>query len=120
MKMNESLENRVTERTKQLETSNTNLHDEIQGHIKTTERLKEINKELDTFVYKATHDLRGPLSSTLGLINLMKSEVTDEDALNYVDMISESTQRLDTILSFSDVFVSELFEDILLNVTDGS
>lgn len=98
IKMNESLENRVRERTQQLETSNKKLQDEIQGHVKTTERLKEINKELDTFVYKATHDLRGPLSSTLGLVNLMKSEIKDEEALNYVDMISESTQRLDTIL----------------------
>ena len=98
IKMNESLEKRVHERTEQLEKSNEDLSTEIDGHIKTTGQLKEINKELDTFVYKATHDLRGPLSSTLGLVNLMKNEIEDKAALSYVDMIYESTQRLDTIL----------------------
>ncbi|HWZ23391.1 MAG TPA: hypothetical protein VNW06_12090, partial [Cytophagaceae bacterium] len=34
------------------------------------ENLKKINNELDSFVYKASHDMRAPLTSLLGLIEV--------------------------------------------------
>lgn len=44
------------------------------------EELKKINVELDRFVYSASHDLRAPISSVLGLLSLQKmdpAETTD-------------------------------------------
>lgn len=62
------------------------------------EKLRMINEELNTFIYKASHDLKGPLSSIMGLANLVKTELTDPQAVKYIEMIAESTQKLDKIL----------------------
>ncbi len=54
--MNSNLELMIEERTKSL--------------IETTEKLKESNKELETFLYHASHDLRRPLMRMIGLKNV--------------------------------------------------
>lgn len=56
------------------------------------------NKELDTFVYKSSHDLKGPLASIIGLTNIATMEVQDLTAVGYFEMIRNSAQRLDRIL----------------------
>lgn len=60
--------------------------------------LKALNKELETFIYRASHDLRGPLTSIIGLTLVSKSEVTDKLAIKYLTMIESSAQKLDTTL----------------------
>ena len=66
---------------------------------KTEKELLKINQELDTFVYKASHDLRGPLTTCLGLVNMSQDEVKDEKAVWYLDMIKEVLGKLDGILT---------------------
>ncbi|HXC03871.1 MAG TPA: PAS domain-containing sensor histidine kinase [Bacteroidia bacterium] len=64
-----------------------------------TERLLQYKvNELNTFMYKATHDLRAPLSSLLGLIALAKQETNPESLQHYFGMIDESTRKMDKIL----------------------
>jgi PAS domain S-box-containing protein len=65
---------------------------------RTEEDLKATNMELNTFVYKSSHDLKGPLSSIMGLTELALKEVEDSASLNYLEMIRQSAVRLDKIL----------------------
>ncbi|MCW3070974.1 MAG: domain S-box-containing protein [Bacteroidetes bacterium] len=65
---------------------------------KSEAHLKSANRDLETFIYRASHDLRGPLSSIMGLTNVSRLEITDEKALSYIDMISLSTKKLDDTL----------------------
>lgn len=60
--------------------------------------LKNINKELDRFVYSAAHDLRAPLANVKGLANLIKLEDLSEDATTYLDMQLKSIEKLDTFI----------------------
>ncbi|MCX6353131.1 MAG: PAS domain-containing sensor histidine kinase, partial [Bacteroidetes bacterium] len=65
---------------------------------KTEVRLMDTNRELNTFVYKASHDLKGPLASILGLVSLALDDITDEGTLQYLTMIDASSKRLEEIL----------------------
>ncbi len=72
---------------------------------KRTEReLIETNHELDTFFYKASHDLKGPLASVMGIVNLARLERHDHELEGYFTMIETSIKRLDrTLLDLIDL-----------------
>jgi PAS domain S-box-containing protein len=72
---------------------------DISAQKKTELELRKINQEMDTFVYKASHDLRGPLTTCLGLVNMSHDEVRDEKAIWYLSMINDVLGKLDGILT---------------------
>ncbi|HEY8402806.1 MAG TPA: PAS domain S-box protein [Cytophagaceae bacterium] len=57
------------------------------------------NFELDSFVYRASHDLRAPLRSVLGLINLVKTESDVAQRDYYLHLVDKSVNKLDTFIS---------------------
>ena len=61
---------------------------------KNNEELHQINQELDRFVYSASHDLRAPIASLLGLVNLLKKTEHDE-VLQLAKLQEKSLHRLD-------------------------
>lgn len=67
---------------------------------KQNEELVKINKELDSFVYSISHNLRAPLTSVLGLVNLARLEsLTDhQTSLRYFNLIERSIFKLDETL----------------------
>jgi PAS domain S-box-containing protein len=60
--------------------------------------LEKTNSELDSFVYSTSHELRSPLMSVLGLINLLEMESENPEQVRYVQMMKESINKLDQIL----------------------
>ena len=75
------------------------------GHLKRVEtELKKRNEELNTFIYKLSHDLRGPLSSILGLTDIAGKELSSSNKINtkeakyYNNLIRESAIKLDEII----------------------
>jgi signal transduction histidine kinase len=53
--------------------------------------------QIDHFIFKTTHDLRAPLHSALGLIQL--AELEPQDTKKYLAMIKTSLVRLDTMIA---------------------
>jgi len=80
-KYNTELEERVAERTEALESQN--------------QTMKKINNELDRFVYRASHDLRAPLTSILGLIQLARLEDNLDKVRDYLSLKEKSVKKLD-------------------------
>jgi signal transduction histidine kinase len=60
--------------------------------------LQKANYELDNFVYHASHDLRAPLRSIMGLINVMRLEKTTSGKEHCLEMIEGSIKRLDNLV----------------------
>ena len=92
--LNNSLEQRVAERTAQL---------------------SEANSELEAFSYSVSHDLRTPLRHILGFADLLKRESGEgatPKAARYLKVIGESAERMnrliDDLLEFSRTSRAEL------------
>ena len=86
-----------------------------------TERsLRKANAELDQFVYSVSHDLRAPLKSMQGLINLMKYDAESEKIVDYInkidDRIIDLDEFIDEIIDCSRTSRSEVvIEEIMLD-----
>lgn len=59
------------------------------------EELKKSNNELDKFVYSVSHDLRAPLSSIIGMVELIEADATDELLKGDLKLIKDSINKLD-------------------------
>lgn len=62
------------------------------------QKLSKLNEELDRFVYSASHDMRAPLASMLGLVNLAKISQSPETKDQCFDMIEKSVGKLDEFI----------------------
>jgi PAS domain S-box-containing protein len=85
--LNEQLDQRVRERTAELVAA---------------------NKELESFSYSVSHDLRAPLRAINGFSNLLISDYADQlpaEGLDYVNRVKENANKMasliDDLLSFS-------------------
>lgn len=102
-KLNSELEQKVIERTKQLE---------------------DANKELEAFSYSVSHDLRAPLRGINGFTKILMEDHAaklEDDAKNICNKIIESTSKMgtliDELLTFSRYSRMELNKTIV-NMND--
>ena len=108
--LNQNLEQRVSERTNQLE---------------------NLNKELEAFSYTVSHDLRSPLRHINGYIQLLNDKISpklDDEEKQYISKIIESSnhmnQLIKDILSFSNMGNNKLISsnvdlsELVKNVID--
>ncbi|MBQ4913362.1 PAS domain S-box protein [Maribacter sp. MMG018] len=91
--------------------------------------LKKTNSELDSFVYSASHELRAPLTSVMGLIQIMMDEQQESHCVHQLQMMENSITRLDDfikeIIAFSrnrnlEVQLDEIdFHDLIDDVLES-
>jgi PAS domain S-box-containing protein len=121
--LNEELEKKVSKQTLDLQNNQMallNLVDDLNESAKkisaANRSLEAINKELTTFSYSASHDLRAPLRSIDGFSNILLedySDKLDDMGKNYLERIRRATQHMgqliDDMLNLSRVTQSEFF-----------
>ena len=61
------------------------------------QELKYTSLELDNFVYRSSHDLRGPLVRLLGLCQVALMDVDDQKAREYFVHLYETSQQLNEL-----------------------
>lgn len=120
---------------RQAEESNRNLLSEIAEREKTEERLRRaadelanVNRDLESFSYSISHDLRSPLGTIKGLVHFLTEDYADHldeegnDFLRRIDKnVGKMQQLIDDMLSLSraskqevkrrDVDISALVRD---------
>lgn len=90
--LNEELEQRVETRTRELD--------------QTAERLAAANKELESFSYSVSHDLRAPLRNITGFIELISKKIREGNA-------QDCSHQLEVVVSEAKRMAS-LIEDLLV------
>lgn len=70
----------------------------LQKHQENLLQLELAKKEFDAFVYRASHDIRGPLCSLKGLLNLAQKEQDLNELIKQIDYMESTVNRLDSIL----------------------
>ncbi len=65
--------------------------------------LEKTNSELNRFVYSTSHDLRSPLASVMGILNLARMENSVTDPNNYLGMIETCVNKM-------DIFIQKIIE----------
>lgn len=63
--------------------------------VETNKLLQKSNDELDRFIYSTSHDLRAPLASVLGLIDLAGRTETPEDLQKYLLLMKGRVNALE-------------------------
>ncbi len=128
-KLNEQLEQKVLERTNELERRSSELldneaallnlvedlnlkSDELQRSAK---QLEGANKELEAFSYSVSHDLRAPLRAISGFVSILMEDyenILDDEGRRICSIIQSNAakmgQLIDDLLSFSRLIRSEL------------
>jgi PAS domain S-box-containing protein len=77
-------------------TQQKNIQSELEKNII---ELKKSNSELDKFVYSVSHDLRAPLSSMLGVVEISEEDTADESMLMHLNMLKSSIKKLDGFIA---------------------
>lgn len=77
------------------------------GEMRIADGLPEPRRiELDKFIYRAAHDLRGPLATIKGLVYLLKMRENNLEVDKMVDLLVEHTNKMDQRL-FQLVYLAE-------------
>lgn len=114
--INSNLEKIVEARTGELQTAYTNL--------------LAVKQELDTFIYRSSHDIKGPLTRLLGLCHVAKLDVHDKSGLQYINLLETEINYTNRILQkliiyqniktwelkYEPIYVSEVLEKALSQV----
>lgn len=128
-KLNQELEQKIVERTNELEKRSRELIDNEAALInlvedlnlksdelqKSKNQLEMANKELEAFSYSVSHDLRAPLRAISGFINILIEDydkVLDAEGRRICNVIQSNAtkmgQLIDDLLSFSRLVRSEI------------
>jgi signal transduction histidine kinase len=105
LNVNADLERAVDDRTKEL--------------ARSKEGLMKAVHELDLFIYKASHDLRGPIATMQGIVNLGLLDAREESSLQYFQTLQKISANLNDVL-FQLIEVHEAYQrDAILERFDA-
>lgn len=101
----------ITNQYEELKNVNFNLEQKV--NLRTEELRKAyqdllvLKNELETFIYKSSHDIKGPMMRLRGLCQVALMDVTDEKAMGYIKMLQNEAEGtikvLQKLLIFYDV-----------------
>jgi signal transduction histidine kinase len=95
-----ALADRVRILLKEQEQIKDQLNIQLEEKVKErTIELQDKNEQLDSFVYKASHDIKGPLRSIMGLTNVgMVDFKKSPEVVHYFEHIMKTATKLDMVL----------------------
>lgn len=117
LQTNNQLEDAVLRRTRELKVANEDLY--------------EKKEELDLFIYRSAHDLRGPITTMMGLCSLGKNDSEKENLGLYFRMMNQTANKMNQTvlrllrthkikkqrLAYEDILIKKMIDEIILEIS---
>jgi len=95
----QELENRVEERTRDLQTANNALNNEIQIRSQKEKELERASRVKSEFLANVSHEIRTPLNAILGFSELLKTMISEEQQAGYLSAINTAGKNLSDLIN---------------------
>ncbi|MDJ1502597.1 hybrid sensor histidine kinase/response regulator [Xanthocytophaga agilis] len=83
--------------------------------------LMRANEELNRFVYSASHDLKAPLASIMGIVQVARMEGEEHEAAHYLSLIERSVKQLETFIqNIIDYYKNIRYQENLVEINFDS
>lgn len=94
----EAAQQEILKANAELKLVNANLDDLVKKRtsalVNTLNKLKDSKEELENFVYRASHDLKGPTARLLGLIQIFELIPEDKTALKHMEKVIQGLDKV--------------------------
>lgn len=90
-----TIQDQVHQANEELRVINTNLEAIVEER---TLKLSKVNRELDMFLYRASHDLRRPITTLMGLVEVSKLGFNESSARMLFEKINDTAVNMDGML----------------------
>ncbi len=88
-------EEKVRKKNEEINKINEVLEQEVRAR---TEQLNQALRELDIFIYRASHDFRRPLTTLMGISQVADMTLTDPDSLELFEKVTLTAKNMDKML----------------------
>jgi signal transduction histidine kinase len=99
------MEIEIYKRAQEIQDNNKRLTEEIEERKKAEEAIRQLNKDLESFTYSVSHDLRAPLRVIDGYANLLKEE--------YEGKLDSEGERFLSVIKTNAIRMGRLIDDLL-------
>ena len=107
----------IQSQAEEINVINENLEAQVQKRM---QELQQKNKVLEEYAFINAHELRSPLASILGLINLMSRTELNKEGESIMKHMEDSARRLDKIVAAITRAIEQGDDEIRTKIDDRS
>lgn len=111
-------ESELADKFEELESQKEELTAAVEELIHKNTDLNERNQELDQLLYRASHDLRSPITSMFGILHLLKSDAIPESIKDYCQHFERMMHQMNGVVNSLSLLGQSTKESIEVNEVD--
>lgn len=98
---------RALESNRRLNAELTQHRDHLEQEVnRRTQELQHLNEELDEFTYRASHDMKSPVVSVLGIMGILDHAIEEGDRQMSKTLVSKTSSILQNLIDLLDELVN--------------
>ncbi len=111
-------ESELADKFEELESQKEELTAAVEELIHKNTDLNERNQELDQLLYRASHDLRSPITSMFGILHLLKSDAISESIKDYCQHFERMMHQMNGVVNSLSLLGQSTKETIEISEVD--
>ncbi len=105
-------ESELADKFEELEAQKEELTAAVEELISKNKELTDRNQELDQILYRASHDLRTPVTSMFGVLNLLKADAIPESVKEYCNHFERMMYQMSSVVNTLDLLGKSTLDEV--------